>query len=77
MFSKFKELRMHSSNLVDSFIVGVEQKKLIMVGSCKTLSKVPLLRLLIEKVEELSGMMVVSNKEIKYQLELKRCSQLV
>ncbi|KAH6793808.1 DNA replication helicase [Perilla frutescens var. hirtella] len=53
------------------------KKKLIMVGSCTTLSKVPLLKLLIEKVEELSGMVVVSKKEIKYQLELKRCSQLI
>lgn len=48
-----------------------------MVGSCRTLSKVPLLKLMIEKVEELSGMVVVSKKEIKYQLELKRCSQLI
>ncbi|XP_057807552.1 DNA replication ATP-dependent helicase/nuclease JHS1 isoform X2 [Salvia miltiorrhiza] len=52
------------------------KKKLIMVGSCRTLSKVPLLKLMIEKVEELCGMVVVSKKEIKYQLELKRCSQL-
>ncbi|KAI3444863.1 hypothetical protein Pfo_001528 [Paulownia fortunei] len=53
------------------------KKKLIMVGSCRTLSKVPLLKLLIEKVEELSGMLAVSKKEINYQLELKRCSQFI
>ncbi|XP_047955543.1 DNA replication ATP-dependent helicase/nuclease JHS1 [Salvia hispanica] len=53
------------------------KKKLIMVGSCRTLSKVPLLKLMIEKVEELCGMVVVSNKEIKYQPELRRCSHLI
>ncbi|KAL3613640.1 hypothetical protein CASFOL_041714 [Castilleja foliolosa] len=51
------------------------KKKLIMVGSCGTLSKVPLLKLLINKVEELSGMLVVSNKDINYhRYGLKRCS---
>ncbi|KAL6559283.1 hypothetical protein OROGR_004400 [Orobanche gracilis] len=50
------------------------KKKLIMVGSCRTLSKVPLLKLLIDKVEELSGVLVVSNKDINYQQQLKRCS---
>ncbi|KAK6119270.1 hypothetical protein DH2020_046996 [Rehmannia glutinosa] len=44
------------------------KKKLIMVGSCETLSKVPLLKLLIDKVEELSGMLVVSKKEININL---------
>ncbi|KAL0464309.1 UNVERIFIED_CONTAM: DNA replication ATP-dependent helicase/nuclease JHS1 [Sesamum latifolium] len=52
------------------------KKKLIMVGSCGTLSRVPLLKLLIEKVEELSGILVVSKKEINYKLELRRCSNL-
>ncbi|KAL7120847.1 hypothetical protein ACP275_02G147300 [Erythranthe tilingii] len=53
------------------------KKKLVMVGSCRTLSKVPLLKLLIDKVEELSGMFVVSNMDIvsyHHQFELKRCS---
>ncbi|XP_026406713.1 DNA replication ATP-dependent helicase/nuclease DNA2-like isoform X2 [Papaver somniferum] len=50
------------------------KKKLIMVGSCKTLSKVPLLRLLIEKVDEQSGIMNVSKKDIHHFSELKRCS---
>ncbi|EYU40306.1 hypothetical protein MIMGU_mgv1a000280mg [Erythranthe guttata] len=53
------------------------KKKLVMVGSCRTLSKVPLLKLLIDKVEELSGMLVVSNMDIisyHHQFELKRCS---
>ncbi|KAL8500568.1 hypothetical protein ACS0TY_020227 [Phlomoides rotata] len=53
------------------------KKKLIMVGSCKTISKVPLLKLLIEKVEELSGMLQVSETDIRYQLGLKRCSQFI
>ena len=52
------------------------QKKLIMVGSIRTLSKVPLLKLLIEKVEEQSGRLNVSIKDINYKGELKRCSQL-
>ncbi|PIN12593.1 DNA replication helicase [Handroanthus impetiginosus] len=53
------------------------KKKLIMVGSCATLSKVPLLKLLIDKVEELSGMLAVSKKDDNYQLQLKRCSQFI
>jgi DNA replication ATP-dependent helicase Dna2 len=57
-----------------SFLFG--QKKLIMVGSCKTLSKVPLLKLLIKKVDEQSGILRISKKEISYREELKRCSQL-
>ncbi|KAJ9680403.1 hypothetical protein PVL29_019664 [Vitis rotundifolia] len=52
------------------------KRKLIMVGSFRTLSKVPLLRLLIEKVEEQSGRLNVSSKDINYKGELKRCSQL-
>ncbi|KAK4488581.1 hypothetical protein RD792_004347 [Penstemon davidsonii] len=51
------------------------KKKLIMVGSCTTLSRVPLLKLLIEKVEELSSMLVVSKKDINQKPELKRCSK--
>ncbi|XP_059633769.1 DNA replication ATP-dependent helicase/nuclease JHS1 [Cornus florida] len=52
------------------------KKKLIMVGSCRTLSKVPLLKLLIEKVDERSGIFNVSKKDINYKRELKRCSQI-
>ncbi|KAI8572529.1 hypothetical protein RHMOL_Rhmol01G0206500 [Rhododendron molle] len=51
------------------------KKKLIMVGSCQTLSKVPLLKLLIEKVDEQSGIFSVSKKDINLR-ELKRCSQM-
>ncbi|XP_020577562.1 DNA replication ATP-dependent helicase/nuclease DNA2 isoform X2 [Phalaenopsis equestris] len=40
------------------------KKKLIMVGSCGTLSKVPLLKLLIDKVNELGGMLNISNKDL-------------
>ncbi|CAK9170419.1 unnamed protein product [Ilex paraguariensis] len=52
------------------------KKKLIMVGSCRTLSKVPLLKLLIEKVEEQSGILSVSNKDISHKGELSRCSKI-
>ncbi|KAL3834669.1 hypothetical protein ACJIZ3_009405 [Penstemon smallii] len=51
------------------------KKKLIMVGSCTTLSRVPLLKLLIDKVEKLSSMLVVSKKDINHKVELKRCSK--
>ncbi|XP_070025643.1 LOW QUALITY PROTEIN: DNA replication ATP-dependent helicase/nuclease JHS1-like [Nicotiana sylvestris] len=51
------------------------KKKLIMVGSCVTLSSVPLLKLLIEKVEEQGGILSVSKKDI-HKPELKRCSNL-
>ncbi|KAL5973676.1 DNA replication ATP-dependent helicase/nuclease jhs1 [Asimina triloba] len=50
------------------------KKKLIMVGSCKTLSTVPLLKLLIDKVHEQSGIVNVSKTDIHYLGELKKCS---
>jgi DNA replication ATP-dependent helicase Dna2 len=46
-----------------------------MVGSRKTLLKVPLLKLLIKKVEEQSGILSVS-KDIYRNGELIRCSQI-
>ncbi|GAU13084.1 hypothetical protein TSUD_173840 [Trifolium subterraneum] len=52
------------------------KRKLIMVGSCKTLLKVPLLKLLIKKVEEQSGILSVSKKDIYRNGELIRCSQI-
>ncbi|KAG5034881.1 hypothetical protein JHK87_009791 [Glycine soja] len=52
------------------------QKKLIMVGSRRTLVKVPLLKLLIKKVEEQSGILTVTKKDIYRKSELKRCSQI-
>ncbi|CAL0302859.1 unnamed protein product [Lupinus luteus] len=52
------------------------KRKLIMVGSPRTLSKVPLLKLLIKKVERQSGILSVSKKDIFQTGELKRCSQL-
>ncbi|XP_061997380.1 DNA replication ATP-dependent helicase/nuclease JHS1 [Rosa rugosa] len=52
------------------------KKKLIMVGSRETLSKVLLMKLLIEKVEEQSGIFNVSKKDINFKRELKRCSQV-
>ncbi|KAK7256275.1 hypothetical protein RIF29_29716 [Crotalaria pallida] len=54
------------------------KRKLIMVGSRRTLSLVPLLKLLIKKVEEQSGILSLSKEDI-YQTEtgeLKRCSQM-
>lgn len=52
------------------------KKKLIMVGSCRTLSKVPLLKLLIDKVGEQSGILNVSKIEMNHRGELRRCSQI-
>ncbi|XP_060219092.1 DNA replication ATP-dependent helicase/nuclease JHS1 [Lycium barbarum] len=52
------------------------KKKLIMVGSCITLSNVPLLKLLIEKVEEQGGMLSITKKDIAHKSELRRCSKL-
>jgi DNA replication ATP-dependent helicase Dna2 len=47
-----------------------------MVGSRKTLLKVPLLKLLIKKVEEQSGILSVSKKDIYRNGELIICSQI-
>lgn len=44
----------------------VVQKKLIMVGSSKTLSGIPLLRLLLEKVNEQDGIVPVTNKDVHF-----------
>ncbi|KAK2968501.1 hypothetical protein RJ640_027551 [Escallonia rubra] len=52
------------------------KKKLIMVGSCGTLSKIPLLKLLLEKVEQQSGILNISKEDINHKGELRRCSQL-
>ncbi|CAM8904527.1 unnamed protein product [Rhodiola kirilowii] len=53
------------------------KKKLIMVGSCETLSRVPLLKLLLDKVKEQCGIVNVTKKDINHiGRELKRCSQL-
>ncbi|XP_022924798.1 DNA replication ATP-dependent helicase/nuclease DNA2 isoform X1 [Cucurbita moschata] len=46
------------------------KKKLIMVGSRKTLSKVPLLKLLIKKVEEQSGIFNVTRNDIRQSSKL-------
>lgn len=51
------------------------KKKLIMVGSCKTLSKVPLLKLLVDKVEEQSGIFRISKTDFNPKMGLKRCSE--
>ncbi|KAF5207658.1 DNA replication ATP-dependent helicase/nuclease DNA2 [Thalictrum thalictroides] len=50
------------------------KKKLIMVGSCRTLTTVPLLKLLIEKVDEQMGIFSISKKDIN-KFGLKKCSQ--
>jgi hypothetical protein len=40
------------------------QKKLIMVGSRGTLSTIPLLRLLVDKVAEIGGLLDLTNKDV-------------
>ncbi|KAK9100842.1 hypothetical protein Scep_024272 [Stephania cephalantha] len=45
------------------------KKKLIMVGSCRTLSKVPLLKLLIEKVDEQFGIVNISKEDLNHSNE--------
>ncbi|PWA69914.1 DNA replication helicase [Artemisia annua] len=56
------------------------KKKLIMVGSQRTLSYVPILKLLIEKVEGSCSILNVNKEDIDmnygHKGELKRCSQL-
>lgn len=52
------------------------KKKLIMVGSCITLLNVPLLKILIEKVEEQGGILSISKKDIAHKPQLRRCSNL-
>lgn len=54
----------------------VVQKKLIMVGSSKTLSGIPLLRLLLEKVNEQDGIVPVTNKDVHFLKVLGKCSQM-
>ena len=46
-------------------LVWFAQKKLIMVGSQRTLSKVPLLMLLLKKVKEQSGILTLSPGDLK------------
>ncbi|XP_065006281.1 DNA replication ATP-dependent helicase/nuclease JHS1-like isoform X1 [Musa acuminata AAA Group] len=48
------------------------KKKLIMVGSCETLSRVPLLKLLIEKVNEQDGIVCISKNDLPCLEELKK-----
>ncbi|PPD81166.1 hypothetical protein GOBAR_DD21903 [Gossypium barbadense] len=51
------------------------KKKLIMVGSWGTLSKVPMLKLLIDKIDEQSGILSLSNDDFNHQTwALQRCS---
>ncbi|KAK9065396.1 hypothetical protein SSX86_016779 [Deinandra increscens subsp. villosa] len=56
------------------------KKKLIMVGSQRTLSFVPILKLLIEQVEEGCSILNVNKEDIdinnQHKGELKRCTQL-
>ena len=40
------------------------QKKLIMVGSRGTLSTIPMLRLLVDKVAEIGGLLDLTNKDV-------------
>ncbi|KAH1038868.1 hypothetical protein J1N35_040611 [Gossypium stocksii] len=51
------------------------KKKLIMVGSWRTLSKVPMLKLLIDTIDEQSGILSLSNDDFNHQTwALQRCS---
>ncbi|XP_030475354.2 DNA replication ATP-dependent helicase/nuclease JHS1 [Syzygium oleosum] len=50
------------------------KKKLIMVGSLGTLSKLPLLKLLIENVDKQSGILSMSKEDFSRTECLKRCS---
>ncbi|KAM0935396.1 putative DNA helicase [Dioscorea sansibarensis] len=50
------------------------KKKLVMVGSSETLSKIPLLKLLIEKVYEQGGVIHIPSKDIQHAEWLKKCS---
>lgn len=50
------------------------KKKLIMVGSCGTLSSIPLLKLLIEKVDEQGGVLHIPKGNLGLLKELKKCS---
>ncbi|XP_030549255.2 DNA replication ATP-dependent helicase/nuclease JHS1 isoform X3 [Rhodamnia argentea] len=50
------------------------KKKLIMVGSLGTLSKLPLLKLLIENVDKQSGILSLSKEDFSHTECLKRCS---
>ncbi|MED6121097.1 hypothetical protein PIB30_027033 [Stylosanthes scabra] len=52
------------------------RKKLIMVGSRRTLSKVLLLKLLIKNVEEQCGIISVSKKDTVPNGQLRKCSQM-
>ncbi|KAL6843952.1 hypothetical protein ACP4OV_026523 [Aristida adscensionis] len=47
------------------------KKKLIMVGSHGTLSAIPLLRLLVEKVAEIGGLLDLTNKDVHSFRELR------
>ncbi|XP_072955528.1 DNA replication ATP-dependent helicase/nuclease JHS1 isoform X1 [Typha angustifolia] len=74
-------LRTCSSSLLGDWhrinvVLTRAKKKLIMVGSQNTLSGVPLLRLLIEKVDEHGGIIHITNKDVNYVQELKKCSQM-
>jgi DNA replication ATP-dependent helicase Dna2 len=47
------------------------QKKLIMVGSRGTLSTIPLLRLLVDKVDEIGGLLDLANNDVRSLRELR------
>jgi DNA replication ATP-dependent helicase Dna2 len=53
------------SQCFDPLLVIMLQKKLIMIGSCGTLSTIPLLRLLVEKVAETGGLLDLTNKDAR------------
>ena len=50
------------------------QKKLIMVGSRGTLSTIPLLRLLVDKIAEIGGLLDLTNNDVHSLRELRGSS---
>ncbi|KVH97095.1 Dna2 [Cynara cardunculus var. scolymus] len=74
-------IKQHVTQSVEIHTIDKYQKKLIMVGSQRTLSFVPILKLLMEKIEECStSILNVCKEDIDlnnhHKGGLKRCSQL-
>ena len=52
-------------------VITVAEKKLIMVGSRGTLSTIPLLRLLVDKIAEIGGLLDLTNNDVHSLRELR------
>ncbi|KAM0849694.1 hypothetical protein ACQ4PT_053562 [Festuca glaucescens] len=64
-------IRQQVDALVEVHTIDKYQKKLIMVGSAGTLSTIPLLKLLVEKVAERGGLVDLTNKDVQSIPELR------